>query len=263
MRPQEILKIMEERPKFDPLVNHVPYNVPRWRVYAELAPAELDAMSSYAISLLESDKDTADSIAGALASFTDHELTSLHEAFLDHVNDWPPHMFSRAGASTRDRVIHGLGEGQIPGNLGLLTLAWIGDEEVVRLFDQWRESPPSWTAQFYIPPHEYAKCGGWELGEGCSRRDLFSTPCYSLVPKVKGATGSRVSAVRDQDATCPWCSQNLVSMLSVDVVDPLFEEWQLQLPKVTITTCHVCACYGHVFCDMLDDGSSVWSSHNV
>ena len=262
--PVEILKILEEPPKFDPLIRYTPYEMEGWQVYAGLNSAQLESMVDYAIERAGDNPRSAETIALALASFTEIDLTRLQQFFLGR-ESWPPEIYRSSSREIRDRWLRAIEvdtqRETLPLNLLLLTLAWIGDETVARRFHEWRNNPPEWTSQLYIEPFQYAPSGGWELTESGQRRELTSTQCYPLVPSVVDST-SPVVVVKDQESECPWCQQKLVSLLTVDLQDPLFEEWRGDRPQLEILCCHVCACYGPVFCDLAADGTARWSVHN-
>ena len=53
--PVEILKILEEPPKFDPLIRYTPYEMEGWQVYASLNSAQLESMVDYAYRVYQND----------------------------------------------------------------------------------------------------------------------------------------------------------------------------------------------------------------
>lgn len=124
-------------------------------------------MESYAVHLLEEeDRDQAEMILVSLLCFTDTRLGPALEMLLHTGNYAPAILFKGADAQVRDRLIAQVESDPANRNLLLLALAWIGDEEVVRLFAQWRHSPPEWAAALYQAPETYALEAGWELDAG-------------------------------------------------------------------------------------------------
>ncbi len=259
--PVEILALMSQRPKFDPLVRHVSYPESAYDVYVRLSPDQIAAVRDRVIRLLETDAEQAAEIAGELTTFTTGEFGPLHEAFFQRDSLWPPYIFRGAAASVRDRLIRALDGPDLRRNHALLALAWIGDPVVVSQFNAWRRTPPQWAAELHVEPHDYAKAAGWELSSDGARRELTVQPCFALVPDR--ADSSEVVVVTDRGDRCPWCEQPLIDLLAIDMAVSEFSSWGMRHPRVTITTCHVCSGYGTVFCDSTTEGSARWSKHNV
>lgn len=143
-------------------------------------------MESYAVHLLEEeDIDQAEMVLVSLLCFTDTRLGPGLEMLLGTGNYAPAILFKGADAQVRNRLIAQVESDPAKRNLLLLALAWIGDEEVVRLFAAWRQSLPEWASALYIAPEMYAREAGWELDAGGGKRQLYHPECYPFLVSRK------------------------------------------------------------------------------
>ncbi|WMT39027.1 hypothetical protein RE628_16015 [Paenibacillus sp. D2_2] len=62
----------------------------------------------------------------------------------------------------------------------MLAIAWIGDEQVVRRFQEWRKKPPEWAEHLYVVPELYAREAGWELSDSGQQRNLVQGSSYAI-----------------------------------------------------------------------------------
>ncbi|WKL00012.1 hypothetical protein Q0F98_22490 [Paenibacillus amylolyticus] len=106
---------------------------------------------------------------------------------------YPAILYKSASGEVRDRLLQQVNTDDENRNHILLMLAHIGDDVVVQQFRQWRQSPPSWASELYVAPEHYTTEAGWELTKDGQRRELFTTPSYSLY-KVKENEGPNVES---------------------------------------------------------------------
>ncbi|NQX45479.1 DUF1963 domain-containing protein [Paenibacillus tritici] len=265
----EILTIMHSPQKPDPLIREVPYPQTEQELYHELTVEERERMESYAVQLLEEEEvDQAETILLSLVCYTDTRLGPGLESFLRTGNYYPAILYKDADAVIRDRLIAQVETD--PGNRNhlLLALAWIGDEEVVRLFAQWRQSPPAWASALYIAPEMYAREAGWELDAGGGKRLLIHPECYPFkVYKEEIAEAPRtpaaVTALQTGAASCPWCGGGLTVLFDYDLQHPLLQFMKLPGKRLRIAACMHCNCYGTVFMNVDLEGGYAWSDYNV
>lgn len=261
--PVEILKIMHSPRKYDPLVQEVPYPRTAQEIYQGLTEEEQGRMESYAIDLLEEDTDQAEMILLSLACFTRGEITRGLEAFMREEMYHPAILYKDAGPDIRDQLTARVESDPANRNHLLLALAWIGDEEVVRQFAAWRQSPPEWTSGLYQPPEAYARFAGWELDAEGGQRWLFHHECYPF--KVAGAPGAPAAVTMLQTGmhSCPWCGGGLTVLFDFDLQHPQLQFMKLPGKRLRIAACMLCNCYGTVYMKADLEGGYAWSEYNV
>ena len=186
--PVEILKIMHTPRKYNPLENDLPYHKSAQELYHQLTESERERLETYAISLIDQgDFDQAEIILLSLVCFTNARIERGLDAFFHKGKYYPGILYKEARPAIRDDLIHRVERESANRNHLLLALAWIGDEEVIRLFAKWRQNPPRWASKLYVPPENYAHEAGWELDQDGQKR-LFSTPRAIILKYVgKGA----------------------------------------------------------------------------
>lgn len=164
----------------------------------------------------------------------------------------------------------------------LLCLAWTRNDEACRLFAQWRESPPTWAGDLYLPPHEYAHSAGWELTTEDSlatdpapdarraqsavpgHRDLFfRTARPLLTPEDCPTPASGVEVGLPGAGSCPWCGRQLVTLLNFDLAATNLLGLSWGGEHLRVATCHVCTCFGTVFSKADEAGNAIWHPLNV
>ncbi|MFD1908894.1 hypothetical protein ACFSQ7_40370 [Paenibacillus rhizoplanae] len=201
-------------------------------------------------------------------------VTQIHgsgrasKSFLRTENYYPAILYKDADAVIRDRLIAQVETDQVNRNHLLLALAWIGDEEVVRLFAAWRQSPPVWTSALYISPEMYAREAGWELDADGGKRLLIHPECYPFkVYKEEIAEAPRtpaaVTALQTGAASCPWCGGELTVLFDYDLQHPLLQFMKLPGKRLRIAACMHCNCYGTVFMNVDLEGGYSWSPYNT
>ncbi len=145
----------------------------------------------------------------------------------------------------------------------LLALAWIGDDIARAAFRSWRDDPPAWADQLYVPPHRYAEEAGWELAPQGGRRDLFVRECHPLVgPGDERATPGLVRIVDDHAEACRWCGRRMTTLLDLDLTAPQAGFLGLPGRRLRIATCEICTCYGIVFTRVDREGGPAWHEAN-
>ena len=221
----EMLKIVHQPPKPDPLIRYSGPPRPPAALYAELNSAQVAALVRHAHALLrQGNNNVAQDIAACLVAFVSADVSSLLQEFIRVGDLRPEFVFQRAAPKIRDLLTQHLA--RVAGRDRLLTdqllcaLAWVGDERVVELFAGWRAKPPQWAADLHIPPHAYAQVAGWELSPESQRRNLYHDVCYSLVRTNEATTPSPVAVLTEEnlfelDGTSPalaflGCAQQVV-----------------------------------------------------
>jgi hypothetical protein len=183
--PVEILKIVHQPPKPDPLICYARPAKATDVMYGDLSSGQVAALIRHAHTLLKKgDTHTAQNIAACLVAFAAADISSLHQEFIRLGDLRPEFVFHRAAPKIRDLLTQHLtrvaGRDMLLTDKLLCALAWVGDERVVELFAGWRAKPPQWAADLHIPPHQYSQQAGWELSPDSERRNLYHDICYPL-----------------------------------------------------------------------------------
>lgn len=273
--PVEILKLMHAPRVYDPLVQELPYPKSARQLYRQLTVAEQERMESYAIEQLEQgDEDQAELILLSLASFAGARIERGLEAMYREERYDPGILYKQASPAIRDALISRVEQDAASRNLLLLALAWIGDEEVVRLFAGWRQHPPSWAGQLHVPPEWYAREAGWELDADGHKRLLFYPESYHFeVDPSERIAGSELgeashlsppaTALQAGEHHCPWCGSQLAILLDYRLQAPLLRSLDLPGQRLRIAACLHCAAYKPVYTRVDGAGGYAWSEYNI
>lgn len=264
--PVEVVRLLTRRVVHDELVVLKPFGSDVGEYVASLPAHEVQRIIALAISLLAEEGDgaaarcdQAEKIARCLAAFTTADLSGLQRAVIESGCFWPPLVFRGAPPYIRDRLITLAEEDAEARNRTLIALAWIGDERVVELFAAWRSTPPAWAASLYVPPHEYAQEGGWQL-DGKGRRTLFSADAYALVRATAKDSGPPVVEVMGEArGRCGWCRGRLTTLFRFERSDARLAP--LALPP-RVVTCTDCLVYGPLFMTIDAKDNAEWHSAN-
>ena len=241
-----ILRMAEPRP-YDPLTVVLAPTSSLEDLYATLTSVESARLVDAGVHAFDQgNHDVAEEIMRCLVCWTSHSVDTLLDAFVAHQHYTPPMAFLRAGPSIRDLLLRRIAEPGAPHNALLVALAWIGDDRVVQQFAAWRDHPPSWAGDLFIPPEDYALEAGWELMIGPHRHDLVAPIGYALVPRT-GPTDSPVTVVRPTEEPCGWCGKPLVALFTLDCTDPALAWLAVNTAVVVVRTCPTCTCYGVIY----------------
>ena len=145
--PLQLLKIVHQPPKPDPLIRYAQPPRETAALYAELDSGQIAALVRYVHALLKKgDTHAAQDIASCLVAFVSADISSLLQEFIRFEALRPEFVFHRAAPKIRDLLTQHLA--RVAGRDRLLTdkllcaLAWVGDERVVDLFAGWRPNRP-------------------------------------------------------------------------------------------------------------------------
>lgn len=201
-------------------------------------------------------------------------LNAVHPGATDVVNMmlidqaifYPPWLYLGASQESSERILTALAEPTLetPINHLLQCAAWIGDSYVQDRFRVWRESPPEWRDQLYVPPEDYALEAGWELAES-GRRDLIRSTSYMLMPgdEVELTPTRMPVAVNTPYADhCPWCGRQLVTLLDIDLRDARCATLLTTGERLCIPYCTWCSLYTTIYMNTDLHGNAQWSTVN-
>ena len=200
-----------------------------------------------------------------LARLDPDALRGLHTQMLDANLLLPAIAYRTADPVARDLVIARIRrfDGQVPDrrsadvlslNHLLVALAWIGDRDVQRVFERWRDAPPTWASALYIPAHEYTTTAGWTLDIGGARRDLYIPQGRALVRAEQTSGDLRV--LGPGEGHCHFCSNALGNLFQLDLGAP-FTFIPLS-GTISIPFCHLCSVYGTITFRIDPNGRATW-----
>jgi hypothetical protein len=72
----------------------------------------------------------------------------------------------------------------IESDLGLLGLAWMDDDKIIRQFAEWKTDPPDFESLIPGSSALYSHEAGWELDASQVKRFLYSKTCFGVACKV-------------------------------------------------------------------------------
>jgi hypothetical protein len=263
--PVEIIKLLHERPPFDPLKVYEAYPQSRTQVYQSLTAAERHQLVQYAIERLEQDDDVGEEVAKCLACFTQTDLEPVHEALLAGNHKWSGVVFRGASLQVIDRLIERMPPGGPANEVYQLldALAWARCPKVVDTFKRWMKSPPGWRRQLHWAPHKYATVAGWTLARDGSEQQLYLDECWQLTRAAHGPD-SPAQVVRGTDQSCSLCQRSLTILFDLDLRAPELSKLPLGGDHLRLPACEVCNCLNvGLFFDAGTDGTWGWSKLNT
>lgn len=237
-------------------------------LYAGLNLSDASALADRAVTLLaQSDvpgaEDVAREVLTYLASLVDGALDHKHRHLAESGFFYPGVVFRGAGPEARNTLVERLPrESDTARNWIMQCLAWIGDAEVRRLFASWTARPPAW-ARHMAPAVEFAMEAGWELTKKGERRELAQSTGIRLVPADPGNEAGILGTLSTRDEACPQCGDMMVSMIDLDLSDPLFDFLNYSGNRLSVPGCMRCAAYhGGLFAEVDLKGNGGWSHYN-
>ncbi len=266
--PVEILKIMHNRHPYDPLIQYIPYGLNKEQLYISLTEEDTDRMLVYAMSLLDSgDEDTSLDILLSLVCYKNKSLDTSIPVFINRDIYYPGILFKDASVEARDQLLNRVEYDKDNRNHLLLALAWIGDEQIVRRFREWRESPPPWVEELYVTPDTYTHEAGWKLNEDGERENLFHEFSYAIeklkeVEDSSNEASEPLTLLTESSHTCQWCGSKMTTLLDFKVSHPTFLFLSMSGERLKLETCVICSCYGVMYMDVDSNGESRWSTYN-
>ncbi len=253
------------------LANLPPLSEARVDRYRALTADQASRLAARALYLFDATipdaAEAAESVLMYLACLVPGSLGAVQAKLASRGVFYPGFLYRGADTETRDLLVEAITSDEIGSQHRshlLEALAWIGDEGVRALFASWRQTPPAWRGELYIPPEEYAPEGGWHLAPDGSRRDLCRDACRRLVPVGERHHGERpVRVIAPHEQQCGWCGRPLVSLLDLDLTAPELAFLGLAGVRLRIATCQRCTAYAPIFTEVDLHAGSRWSALNV
>lgn len=265
--PVEILKIMHAPRRYDPLIEYIPYPLSKEQIYVSLSPGEAASLKDYAMHLLASgDEETSREILSSLVCYRNDSIAGCLPILMENGVYYPGILYKDAAPDIRDRLLEQVEWDDDNRNHILVALAWIGDEQVIHHFHEWRMKPPQWAGQLYVAPELYAQEAGWKLSDSGGRQDLVHEHSYAVESmeghRVPGAHEAAVKLLRQGTSDCPWCSGKLTTLIEVDTAHSVLAKLNLSLDRLQVDTCVICGCYDAIYMELDADGVPSWSGYN-
>ena len=230
-------------------------------IYAHLTPEEQAELIEAVLAQARYENHWIENVLCCLACFQPGSLTPFRENLIRRRILYPGVIYHGAGSETAVELMALLDEAAHR-NLTLVALAWIGDKTVQGAFKEWRERPPRWASELYVPPDRYSYEAGWELTQEASRRDLFHKTAFPLdSPRAARSSNGRVQTGVENNKNCPWCGHRLTALLSFENLGEYIPEHGSD--PVLVLTCYVCTCFGTVLAKRKDAGETVWHEANI
>jgi hypothetical protein len=238
--------------------------------YRSLSSPEIAGLAEFAVAACAKGKsDLGEEILLYLACLTPAGLSGHHDKLLEHGILYPYEMYRGADATTRDALVSRFpdadGEaGDVPLNLLMGALAWIGDTVVQQRFADWQTKPPRWAGEVATEPKLFAQVAGWELELPAARRNLYEPHSFQLVsPKPGTALANQpVSANVPRVDICAWCGDWLATLLDIHGLAPELEYLVDLGERLRVIFCRNCTAHGPTFAEVSVDGEARWSAHN-
>lgn len=203
------------------------------------------------------DDETAVEQLAELADDDPRSLAGYLGTLLEHGVTWPGTLYRAAGPEVVRRIVEMIDAGDHAGRLhNLLTaLVHTRDPQVGPALSRWQEAPPAGSEALHLKPRDYPRQAGWTV----TGRELCSDVAYRITVEE--------AAPDDFAPACPWCSSPLWTILDVATSVPEVAEilgragWPG--PRLRVRTCHLCACYTALTCEVTPDGGATWWAGNT
>jgi hypothetical protein len=262
--PVEIIKIMHKDKKYDPLINYINYPRTKEEMYAVLTTDDVEILKKYAMELYKNDNDEWEQILLHLVCFKEANIDEYLKVLIDDCKIYEPSLFKNASDDIAELLIEKLNckDDRVSINHVLLTLAMIGNDRVVEVFNEWKKNEPEFSKDLYIKAYEYSLEGGWKLDDQGNRKNLFYKKSYGVKEGIP-PKDSPVKLLKKQNEKCEWCGKNLTSLVTIDLHNKDMHFLGLDGDKISIATCVNCTCYGYVYTNIDTKGNATWSKYNV
>ena len=262
--PVEIIKIMHRDKKYDPLINYIHYQKTKEEMYAVLSTDEVDRLKKYAMELYKNDNDEWEQILLHLVCFKGANIDEFLKVLIDDCKIYEPSLFKNASDDVAKILIKKLKckDDRVSINHILISLAMIGNDRVVELFNEWKKNEPEFSKNLYVKPHEYSFEGGWKLDNNGKRKNLYYNKSYGVKEGIPPKESS-VKFFKKQNEKCEWCGRKLTSLFTIDLHNKDMHFLGLTGDKISISTCDNCTCYGFIYTNIYANGNATWSKYNI
>ncbi len=201
-----------------------------------------------------------------IASFRPDSFWGYHREFVERGIFHPSEIFRGADASVREGLLKQLNKAAEQKHIGALSrilpaLAWIADDEVVRLFAAWRDSPPLWTALLYSSFSAYALEAGWQPDQTGRHQSLYFESCHRLISPtcVHDGSAEAVAVFARHNERCGLCNRFLTILFDCNLADKRLAFLASGFSRLRIITCDRCTIFTTIYGLVDERGGARWS----
>lgn len=236
--PVEIIKIMHRDKKYDPLIKYINYPKTKEEMYEILSKDDVDRLKNYAMELYKNGNDEWEQILLHLVCFKGVDIDDCLKVLIDDCKIYEPSLFKNASDDIAELLIEKLNckDDRVSVNHILISLAMIGNDRVVELFNEWKKNEPEFAPNLYVKPYEYSLEGGWKLDNQGKRKNLYYKKSYGIKEGDQPKDTS-VKFFEKQDEKCKWCGRKLTSLFTIDLHNKDMHFLGLTGDKISISTC--------------------------
>jgi hypothetical protein len=261
--PVEIIKIMHMDKKYDPLIKYINYPKTKEEMYKILSKDDVDRLKNYAMELYKNDNDKWEQVLLHLVCFNGTDIDDCLKVLIDDCKIYEPSLFKNASDDIAELLIEKLKckDDRVSINHILISLAMIGNDRVVEVFNEWKKNEPEFSKNLYVKPYEYSVEGGWKLDSQGKRKNLYYKKSYGIKEGI-APKDNPVKFFEKQNKKCEWCGRKLTSLFTIDLHNKDMQFLGLTGDKISISTCDNCTCYGYIYTDIDTNGNAAWSKYN-
>lgn len=264
--PVEIIKIMNEKKKNDPLIKYIDYPKTEEELYNLLTDSQIEELKKYAIDIYKNDKYTCIKILLHLFCLRNLNIDDFLIRCIEDENYLEASLFYGASDNVAKCLLdklNNLDDSYTNLNHILYSLAMIGNERIVNIFKDWKENGSPFDNILYVKAYEYSYEGGWEINNNGKRRNLYFNNSYPITSN-SNTNSIDISFLNKESNICPLCSNPLFSLFKVNAnATSIFNFKKYKPNKLNISTCIYCTCYNSIYTDIEFSGNTFWSKFNT
>lgn len=167
------------------------------------------------------------------------------------------HLFRDAGPKASEALFKQIENNDSKLEFSCVThLAWLDDKRAVKQFALWKNQPPHWSKEYYLPIDQFSRFAGWELDENSEKRMLYSTKCFALDVAFLETDPADAEA-------CHLCQRPLLHLqIPAGFLDEVIPE-AFGFEILRIPFCNICCRYEYGSMSVLQDGKLVLDLENL
>lgn len=255
---------MHKDKEYDPLIKYIDYPRTKEEMYAVLSPDDVEQLKKYAMELYTNDNDDWEQILLYLVCFKGANIDECLKVLIHDRKIYEPSLFKSASDDIAEVLIEKLRykDDRVSMNHVLISLAMIGNDRVVKAFNEWKKNEPKFSRYLYCKPYLYSFEGGWKLDSQGKRKNLYYKKSYGVKTGIPNKD-TPVKFFEKQNEKCEWCGRKLTSLFTIDLHNKDMHFLGLNGDKISLSTCDNCTCYGFVYTNIDTNGNATWSKHNT
>ena len=214
--------------------------------------------------LYKNDNDEWEQMLLHLVCFKRADINEFLKVLIDDCKIYEPSLFKNASDDIAELLIEKLKckDDRLSINHVLISLAMIGNDRVVAVFNEWKKNEPEFSKKLYCKPYNYSFDGGWKLDSHGKRKNLYYKKSYGIKEGIP-QKNTPVKFFEKQNEKCEWCGRKLASLFTIDLHNKDMHFLGFSGDKISISTCENCTCYGFVYTNIDTNGNATWSEYNI